>query len=826
MDWPTALRTERDALLARQAGKEEWDAFWQGLPNRFPELTVERLSSTLHAASGTTCQAGQELQVGTGHPFATLHAARDAARSLHGPVQILVHEGRYEFAEALILDARDAHTQYQAAPGEEVVLSAGRRLDGRWETTGGMIWHTDLPAARNHAWPFRQLFVNGRREPLARFPNRQPDPNDDLGWLRVQSKEAREILAGLQQDGDWVELAIDVPTAGVQDLWLSYATEITDLDGTLHFRVGDQELRAGALPASGSWRKVTHARIGAVDLATGRQTIRIAHTGRGQRIHLDRLGLGPADEILWLSAADPNRRLGGESSMGFQTFAVGGGETGEFPADRLGLPPGIAKPGWGEAKQAEVNVWATWGWYNLNASVTGVEPEALCIGGTEAASPIWPGNRFFIYNLLDELDEPGEWFLDYASGRLHYWPRPGEDPNESEFVAPALDRLVEIRADHVSCRGFTFEHTDWTRDQFGWRTCPDAAIHLVNAWHCTVADCQFRGIGGYAVRLYQDSCLNRVAGNHVQDAGGGGVSLTGAIAGRRGLFPGIAADDPAAAVAPLLNLVCDNHVHHCGVLKKYVAGIHADPSPDGTAYAPGNVLARNLIHDLPRNGIFLFSNCGGTVIEHNRIENVLLETDDGGPIHLCSITHDMAPGIIQGNLLRHGFAYRQSSDARMLAMGVYLDDYTSHVSVRDNVIIDMAGAGIFYHHGKHNVAENNLLVDCGARQFWQTLHWEGNVFRHNIVAWRGRNQVYAEIPGAREAADPQAFGPNLLWPPVEYRADALGNWQAGGLEAGSQVADPRFLDSRHPELGVADDSPAHALGFRPIIPRWPAWSQE
>jgi hypothetical protein len=42
----------------------------------------------------------------------------------------------------------------------------------------------------------------------------------------------------------------------------------------------------------------------------------------------------------------------------------------------------------------------------------------------------------------EELDEPGEWFLDTDTGRLHYLPQPGVDPNTLEFTAPYLDRIV------------------------------------------------------------------------------------------------------------------------------------------------------------------------------------------------------------------------------------------------------------------------------------------------------------------------------------------------------------------------------------------------
>ena len=32
------------------------------------------------------------------------------------------------------------------------------------------------------------------------------------------------------------------------------------------------------------------------------------------------------------------------------------------------------------------------------------------------------GQRFYFLNVLEELDQPGEWFLDRKTGVLYFWP--------------------------------------------------------------------------------------------------------------------------------------------------------------------------------------------------------------------------------------------------------------------------------------------------------------------------------------------------------------------------------------------------------------------
>jgi len=49
---------------------------------------------------------------------------------------------------------------------------------------------------------------------------------------------------------------------------------------------------------------------------------------------------------------------------------------------------------------------------------------------------VYPSQRFYFLNVLEELDQPGEWFLDTASGVLYFW------PPEDGKLGDAAERLV------------------------------------------------------------------------------------------------------------------------------------------------------------------------------------------------------------------------------------------------------------------------------------------------------------------------------------------------------------------------------------------------
>jgi len=80
-----------------------------------------------------------------------------------------------------------------------------------------------------------------------------------------------------------------------------------------------------------------------------------------------------------------------------------------------------------------------------------------------------PAVRYYVENVFEALDAPGEWYLDHDAGALYYYPLPGEAMDEVEIVAPAVSvTLIELAGDaqlglsveHVNFRGLSFQHAD------------------------------------------------------------------------------------------------------------------------------------------------------------------------------------------------------------------------------------------------------------------------------------------------------------------------------------------------------------------------------
>lgn len=112
-------------------------------------------------------------------PVASLARARDLVRAFGkaGKEAVTVHvqPGQYFLPETLVFSAADSGTReapvvYRAAPGGDVALSGGARLALVWEKGAAGLFTAHVPADKG-SLPFDQLFVNGVRQPMARYPN-------------------------------------------------------------------------------------------------------------------------------------------------------------------------------------------------------------------------------------------------------------------------------------------------------------------------------------------------------------------------------------------------------------------------------------------------------------------------------------------------------------------------------------------------------------------------------------------------------------------------------------------------------------------------------
>jgi len=319
-----------------------------------------------------------------------------------------------------------------------------------------------------------------------------------------------------------------------------------------------------------------------------------------------------------------------------------------------------------------------WDWYEESIRIASIDTTAHSI---TLAAPhpygigydpdyVWADSprKFFALNLLEELDQPGEWYLDTSSLILYMWPRDGSIVENDLVLSILQEPLVTMESvSHVSFEGITFE------------TSRGTAIEIREGAHNRIAACTFRNLaqGGVAVSGGTD---HLVVGCDIYDVGSFGISLTGGD--RQTLTPG-------------RHTALNNHIHHFARLQRTYAGaVHLN--------GVGNRAAHNLIHDAPHLGMEFIGN--DHLIEYNHIHHIAQETGDVVALYTG---RDWSA---RGTVIRYNFMHDLLGTGVVGSMGVYLDDCICGTEVYGN-IIHKATYALHSGGGRDNVFRNNIVTE-------------------------------------------------------------------------------------------------------------------
>lgn len=454
----------------------------------------------------------------------------------------------------------------------------------------------------------------------------------------------------------------------------------------------------------------------------------------------------------------------------------------------------------------DVEVMAVHFWIEERLPIASVDPYSHQVAFTRpslfrlTAEQTPEGARYWVENVVEALDSPGQWYVDRPTGTLYYIPQPGEEPESATVVAPRFPQVVRFDGDadnqkyveYITLQGLSFMHTEWTIPpqtaayKQGAVNVP-GAILCDGTRSCAIRDCTVAHVGTYGVEIGVGCQGNTIKGNAIWDLGAGGVKL---------------------GFSSASTVVSDNHIYDGGYLFPSAIGIWIG----NTAH---NEVTHNLIHRFYYTGI----SCGWTWgyrasptqdnhVEYNVIHHIgrgLL--DDLGGIYNLGVQ----PGTTIRNNLIHD-VWTATGRGR----GIYLDEGSTGILVENNIVLRVDDATLIQNYGRNNTIQNNIFA-LGKQAGIRRGRSEGQsafTIQRNIFYFTEGELLLGKWGDGKYTLDY-----NVYYNPaggVDFAGKSLAQWQGSGQDLHSVIADPRLSGLDANEVTVEQGSPAYSLGFKAI----------
>ena len=349
-----------------------------------------------------------------------------------------------------------------------------------------------------------------------------------------------------------------------------------------------------------------------------------------------------------------------------------------------------------------------------------------------------------VFNLIEELDCPDEYYIDRANGLCYILLAPGKKPSGDYRVSTQTNPLINMkRADGVSIRNIDFAAS---------RGHP---VYADSCRQITIDGCDFYGLGrplvitGVSYKPQSESASdhysknNKIVNCKIHDNALGGAVLNG---GNKRLL-----------------LSSESSVENCefynNALRKPIV------TPTLNIGGVGTRVSNCYFHDHPHQTLLHTGN--NLVIERNVFVNCCQNASDMGVIYTYSNYAQL------GNVVRYNFFsdnLANKGDFSSAVAGVYVDESAAGMLVEKNIFCrtgSMGGApafgAIYIHGGCETRAKQNVFIECESAfgcQTWADDRYEAVI--NSEAQWRKTHidvekGVYPETyPNLSRILDPKA----------------------------------------------------------------------
>ena len=347
------------------------------------------------------------------------------------------------------------------------------------------------------------------------------------------------------------------------------------------------------------------------------------------------------------------------------------------------------------------------------------EPESHLEFAHPWPQPVIGGEKgnssFCLTNALELLDQPGEWFQEYPSGTIYYYPQADENMETAEVIIPTLETLVTIDGTlsrpvkHIQFNGITFAHTSWMRPSFqghvtlqggfplldayklqepglpekaelenqAWITRPETAIRVRGAEHIDFKRCTFRHLSSTGLDYEWAVTASSVEDCQFTDIGGTALLV--------GAFP----DGGFETHVPFIPADVRELCSHITIRNNFISNVTNEDwgcVGIGAGYVRNMDISHNEVCHLNYSGICvgwgwtsLESGMCNNRIEANYVHHFARRLYDAGGLYTLS---NQPGSVMRNNRIEHLIEAPYATNDR--AFYIYLDEATDGYTMENN----------------------------------------------------------------------------------------------------------------------------------------------
>ncbi len=377
---------------------------------------------------------------------------------------------------------------------------------------------------------------------------------------------------------------------------------------------------------------------------------------------------------------------------------------------------------WGNADQALMFGYWYYDWATQTVPVASIDTtNGVITSKYPSHYGLYKTQRYYVYNLLEEITQPNEYFIDRTTGILYFYKSPDAQPDDEIIMSLYENKIFDIRASNVTIDGLTFTASR------------DAAIYSKGN-NVVIKNCEISNTAGVAVEL--DGTNSVLEYCNIHDVNGG-IKLYGGNLN---------------TLTPGNNKVLNNTITNFSRLSKtYTDAIEVT--------GVGNKASHNKISD----GEHLAMRFSGVdnEISYNEIFNVLKETDEAGAIYAGR------SWTSRDNVVKYNYFHDliSTEETTMPICGIMLDDHFSGVEIFGNIFSNVAGYGI-KGTGRDLVISNNIFEKCtsGAVRLTDASGNASSYSTHikNIAKYYGNDVWFERFGTELFTEDGTSYNPDLV----------------------------------------------------------------